>query len=107
MTTRSKYGNRRSESRDGHTFASKRERDRYEELVILQAAGEIHNLALQMRYPLIVNEAKVGTYVADFIYCHGKGEPTVVEDVKGHRTLLYLMKRRLMKAIYGIEVLET
>mgnify|MGYP001592753221 CR=1 FL=1 len=54
MTTRAKYGNRRSESRDGHTFASKRERDRYEELAALQAAGGITGLGLQPRYPLEV-----------------------------------------------------
>ena len=105
----SKFGNRRSESRDGHTFASKRERDRFEELAIMEAAGEIVGLRLQPRYALVVNGYEICTYVADFAY-HKPQHPTthpVVEDVKGHRTQVYLMKRRLMKAIYGVEILET
>mgnify|MGYP001579592159 CR=1 FL=1 len=109
MAGYSKFGNRRSESRDGHTFASKRERNRYEELAALQAAGGITGLGLQPRYPLEVNGVKICTYVADFTY-HEPHHPfthPIVEDVKGHRTQLYLMKRRLMKAIFGIEVLET
>ena len=109
MTVRSKYGNRRADSRDGHSFVSKRERDRYEELVILQAAGGITGLGLQPRYPLVVNGVKICTYVADFAY-HEPHHPfthPIVEDVKGHRTQVYLMKRRLMLALYGIEILET
>lgn len=42
---------------------------------------------------------------ADFVYLeHGK---EIVEDTKGMRTQVYVMKRKLMKALYGITILET
>ena len=103
----SKFGNRRSESRDGHTFASKRERDRYEELAIMEAAGVIKALKRQVRHPLIVKGVKVGIYVSDFTYRERAAGPLIVEDVKGPRTQLYLLKKRLMLALYRVEVLET
>ena len=107
----SKFGNRRSESRDRHIFASKREMLRYEELLILQAAGEIEGLTLQARYPLVVNKVKVGTYVADFVYregpSRGSGERPVIEDVKGIRTPVYQLKAKLVKALYDVDILET
>lgn len=103
----SKYGNRRSESRDGHSFSSKRERDRYEELAVLQSAGEIVQLALQVRHPLVVNGVKIGTYISDFTYRERPQGPLIIEDVKGHRTQVYRLKKNLIKALYGVEILET
>ncbi len=103
--TNTKYRNRRTEV-DGITFDSKKESERYSELKILERAGAIKNLTLQPRYPIIVNDIKICTYVADFTYQTRLGE-TLVEDVKGMRTQVYIIKRKLMKAIYGIDVLES
>lgn len=90
---------------DGITFASKKEAKRYGQLRELEQAGRIVGLVLQPRFPLKVNGLLVTTYVADFEY--SEGGVRVVEDVKGFRTRDYILKRKMMLAVYGIEVRET
>jgi hypothetical protein len=93
---------------DGLTFDSKREAGRYRELKLLASQGLITNFERQVRFPLLVNEQKVGTYVADFVY--EKNGERVVEDVKSDMTRklpVYRLKCKLMNAIYGISILET
>jgi len=90
---------------DGVTFDSGKEANRYLELKLLQRAGEISDLKLQVPYEFIVNGIKVCKYYADFVY-QEKGKE-VVEDTKGKITDVYRIKKKLMKAIYNIEVLET
>lgn len=90
---------------DGIKFDSKAEARRYKNLKLLERAGEITNLELQPRYDLIVNGVKCGFYKADFRYLeNGK---LVVEDVKGMKTPVYNLKKKLIKVIYGIEIFET
>lgn len=101
----SKYHNRRTVV-DGITFDSKREATRYAELRLLEKAGEIRELGVHTRYQIVVSGTKVGVYVADFDYRDLRtGEP-VVEDVKGVRTAVYRLKKRLVKALLGIEIVE-
>ena len=102
--SKSKYRNKPTEV-DGVIFQSKREAARYRELRLLERAGQIDCLRLQVPYPLIVEGHKVGKYVADFVYLD-RGD-LVVEDCKGIRTPVYRLKAKLMKAIHGIEILET
>lgn len=101
---RNKYGNKLAVV-DGIRFASQREARRYVELKLLQQAGEISDLKLQPRFTIMVNGVKVCTYTADFSYRNSRGE-FVVEDVKGVRTRDYKLKKRLMLAVYGIQVVE-
>lgn len=98
-----KFGAKRTPV-DGHTFDSKAEAKRYSELKLLQRAKEIWGLLYQRRYELMVNGIHICTYVADFTYYEGK--KFVCEDVKGARTRDYIIKKKLMKAIYGIDVVE-
>jgi hypothetical protein len=101
----SKYRNQRTEV-GGIKFASKREARRYQELKTLEDAGEIHGpIGLQVRFPLFVEGIKICTYVADFVYVRDHFE--VVEDVKGYRTPMYKLKKKLMFAIHGIKITET
>jgi hypothetical protein len=100
----SKYRNRKTVV-DGIVFASAKEARRYGELLLLQRAGEISDLWLQPRFPLVVNGIKICTYVADFAF-KDKGVK-VVEDSKGVETPVFKIKRKLMKACLGIEVLVT
>ena len=44
-------------------------------------------------------------YIADFTYTDRK-RGFVVEDVKGKRTDVYKMKKKLMKDIYDISITE-
>jgi len=101
---RSKYGNRRV-SVDGLRFDSQAEARRYEDLRLMEAAGEIARLQVHPRFPLRVGTVLVGTYVADFAYLDRQGLP-VVEDVKGVRTAVYRLKRKLMQALHGIDIVE-
>lgn len=102
-----KYNNKKT-TLDGITFDSKKEAKRYSELLLLQRAREIELLRLQPEYELIVNGTKVGKYIADFAYVDTDGRE-VVEDVKGGnatKTAVYRLKKKLVKALYGIEVQE-
>lgn len=100
----SKYHNRRT-LLDGHLFDSAKEARRYQELKLNEQAGQISNLRLQVSYPLDVNRVRICQYRADFVYLENGKE--VVEDAKGMKTQVYVMKRKLMKALYGITILET
>lgn len=93
---------------DGVRFASKAEARRYGQLKLLQASGEIRDLALQPRYPLAVKGQKVATYIADFAYTDRLTGKFIVEDVKSAPTAtpLYKLKKKLVKAIYGIDIME-
>ena len=104
-----KYGNH-PVTVDGHTFPSKKEADRYCELKMLQRAGIISNLQIQVKYNLS-KTTKVGNetlgrcdYIADFVYT--KGEETIVEDTKGYRTKDYIVKRKWLYDKYGILIHE-
>jgi len=70
---------------DGILFQSKKESRRYQELKLLERAGEIQGLTHHKVYVLIPKSAKFRKvdYVADFCYTTKAGE-FIVEDVKGH-----------------------
>ncbi|MDI6026742.1 DUF1064 domain-containing protein [Corticibacterium sp. UT-5YL-CI-8] len=89
---------------DGIRFASKAEARRYADLKRLERAGEIEALRLQPRYPLIVNNFHVCTYIADFAYLDKNTDREVVEDTKGVRTRDFIIKAKLFHALYGREV---
>jgi hypothetical protein len=91
---------------NGITFDSKREASRYQELLLLQRAGQIQDLQLQVPFPVVVNGKKICKYLADFQYVDISTGKTVVEDSKGCRTQTYVLKRKLVSAIYGIEIVE-
>lgn len=99
-----KYNNTIVESEDGR-FDSQREYARWCELKIMLGAGEIRDLHRQVRYDLKVNGVLVCYYVADFVYTT-VGNVTVVEDVKGVRTGVFLLKKKLMKACWGVDIRE-
>ena len=99
-----KYHARKVQGIDGQTFDSQAEARRYAELVTLQDAGFITRLRVHPVYRLEVNGVLICRYEGDFAYFESDRE--VVEDVKGVRTRVYVMKRKLMKAIHGIEIRE-
>jgi hypothetical protein len=91
---------------DGVTFASRAEANRWQELRLLERAGHIADLEYQPRYPLRVNGIVVATYVADSRYRDVLRDRLVVEDVKGVRTPVYRLKKKLMRACHGIDITE-
>jgi len=101
---RSKY-NAVKTTVDGIKFDSKAEARRYSELKLLLKVKTIADLELQPRYDFVVNGVKIGFYKADFRY--KIGNRIIIEDVKGVKTPVYNLKKKLMKAIHGIDILET
>ena len=102
---------------DGITFDSKKEAARYGQLKLMEKAGEIAELELQPKFQMVVNGVKLGSYIGDFQYNEyltpkakrPKDEHdrvSVVEDVKGVKTPVYNLKKKLVKALYGIEIRE-
>lgn len=111
---RRKYGNNRAQARDGRWFDSTRERDRYEELLVLQRSGQISHLECQPSFhfavhgrPLKSDAGRQLLYKADFAYF--EGQERVVEDVKSvaTKTDLYKLKKALVEAMYpGTKIRE-
>ena len=101
---KSKYKNIQTQV-DGIRFASKREGRRYQDLKLLEKAGVIKGLRLQVPYHIYFNGVMICKYIADFVYQENGKE--IVEDVKGMRTQGYRLKKKMMKACYNIDILET
>ena len=85
---------------DGIQFDSKKEAQRYAELLLLQKGGIISDLKLQVKFEIIPKQKdeRAAHYIADFVYQeNGK---TVAEDTKGYKTKEYILKRKLFKYNY-------
>lgn len=101
----SKYGSKKTMI-DGIIFDSKREANRYCELKLLEKAGKIKDLKLQHQFLLQPPFKKNGktiraiTYVADFVYFDLERMRNVVEDVKGYKTDVYQLKKKIFEYIY-------
>lgn len=114
----SKYRNKRVQTPHG-VFSSVREWRRYGELLLMEKAGAISLLERQHRFPIEINGVKICTYVSDFDYKDKDGW-LVVEDVKPNFKTeasrkryqatapyrMFLLKKRLMLALNGIDVKE-
>ena len=104
-------------------FDSQKEARRYDELAALERAGKIRELRMQVDFTLQEaytdgegRRVRAIRYRADFTYVRVKetiGEYTfrdqlVVEDVKSRatRTKEYIMKRKLMKERFNIDIQE-
>lgn len=101
---------------NGIQFDSQKEAKRYQELKLLEDAGEITKLERQVKFDLLPNqkdsngkvvERKV-QYIADFVYI--KNGKVCVEDVKGYREggayRVFVIKRKLMLYRFGLVVKE-
>ena len=109
--TGQKYRNEKV-SDGGRMFDSKAEHRRWQYLAMLEKAGEIRDLRLQVPFELIPAQVtpsgkkeRPTMYLADFVYQDRTGA-TVVEDVKGAVTPEFRLKRKLMLWRHGIEVKE-
>jgi len=109
---------------DGHKFDSKREANRFTELLVLERAGEIANIELQPKFPLQVLRMIDGTpthvdikirskgfpngrrcsYRADFRFQCLRTGKQIVEDVKGFDDDRARFKRAVVEAVFGIEI---
>lgn len=94
---------------DGLAFDSKKEAARYQELKLLQHAGEIGAILLQPVFPIKVNDVFICSYYADFSYPVLASGAVIYEDVKSEITRkdkAYRIKKKLVEAIYGVTITE-
>lgn len=93
----------------GRIYDSKKEAKRAFELDAMIRAGEVIKVEYQPKYELVVNGTKVSNYFGDFrvYYPDGRVE---VEDVKGLKRgasyQIFRLKKKLVKAIFGIDIIE-
>ena len=73
----------------------------------MERARIVTNLKLQVPFDLNVNGQKICRYIADFTYTISNVDCTIeeiVEDAKGIETPEFKLKKKLMKAIYNIDI---
>lgn len=110
----SKYNSRKTIV-DGITFDSRKEAKRYEELKIMEQEGLIKGLQLQVPFELVPSftieidgkkkKRRNIRYIADFVYYENDNK--VVEDVKGRKTDVYKLKKKLFEYKYKVTIKET
>lgn len=102
---------------DGICFDSAKEAKRYTELKLMERAGLICDLRLQVAFHLADSVQLEGEkrkkramkYFADFTYFDIQLNTLVVEDVKSQATRklpIYRVKKHLMKTIHKIDIRE-
>ena len=82
-------------------FASRKEARRYRELRLLEKSGELLFFLRQVPFHLPANVK----YVCDFL-CFWQDDTVTIEDVKGIKTPLYVLKKKQVEAIYPVKIME-
>jgi len=86
---------------DGIKFASKAEAEYYAKLKLMQKAGTVLFFLRQVAFHLPGNVK----YVCDFQVFYPDGTVEFI-DVKGYRLKDYIMKKKMVEALYPVEILE-
>ena len=92
---------------DGITFDSKWESERYGQVKAMERGGIVTDLELQVKYDIVINDIKICKYIADFVYKEESPDgkiKEIVEDAKGFETPEFKLKKKLMKAVHGIDI---
>lgn len=104
---RSKYGNKKTEY-NGRLYDSKKEAAYAQELDLLKSAKNPLDRVLswepQIPFLIEINGKKICKYVLDFRVEYEDRLEHI--DVKGVRTDVYKIKKKLVEAIYGIVIKE-
>lgn len=107
MNSQNKYHAKKTEI-DGIKFDSLKESKRYAELKMLEKSGKIRDLELQKKFEICSKSKgkRALYYIADFVYWDNEANTIIVEDVKGFKTPVYNLKKRMVYEKYGIEIKE-
>ena len=84
---------------DNIKFDSQKEAHYYLYLKQLKQEGKIKDFEMQIRIPLIVNDKKITTYIADFRVINLDDSIEIVET-KGYWTDYSKLKRKIFEATY-------
>ena len=95
-----KFGARVTE-RNGLKFHSKKEAEYYDRLVLSQKAGTVLFFLMQVPFHLPGNVK----YIVDFQVFMADGSVHFI-DVKGHSTAQYISKKKMVEALYPVEIEE-
>jgi hypothetical protein len=101
---RGKFNNRRTRYRD-RIYDSAKEAAHAAMLDRQVRAGVVARWSPQVRFPVVINGKKCCDYVCDFVVDYADGRQEVV-DVKGFRTSIYRLKKKIVEAIYEVKILE-
>ena len=105
---RSKYGNKKTVYQ-GETYDSKKEADYAGILDALRKAknkaDRVISIERQVKYVIEIRSKKICTYIADFKVKYADGHEEVI-DVKGFKTSIYRLKKKLVEACYDIIIKE-
>lgn len=104
MAKQRKYKNIKIE-RNGIKYDSLKEYRYHLYLLSEQLKGDICRIELQPRYDLIINGVNCGFYKGDFLVIY-KSKPRELIDVKGIKLPIYNLKKKLVKALYGVDIIE-
>jgi hypothetical protein len=115
---RSKYNAKRVMA-FGIEFHSAKEANRYVDLRRKQDAGLISHLELQPKFflygrdsPILIKSkgypnGRLASFRADFGYFCFERNKRIIEDVKGFRTPVFILKKAIVEACYpGVEIIE-
>ena len=93
MERKTKYGSRKTVML-GVAFDSAAEARRYQELRIMEVAGEISDLQMQVKFSLDVNGVHICNFFPDFRYHSLQTDRVIVEDVKSKPTMTAVYRLR-------------
>ncbi len=107
-----KFGAKKTEV-DGIVFDSKKEANYYSQLKLQKKAknkvDRVVSIELQPRFDIVINGQKIGFYKADFrvVYTYGRTEIIDVKGLKkGSAYQLFRLKKKIVEALYNIEIIE-
>ena len=94
---------------NGYMYDSKKESNYAKKLDVLINSGDVVCYDKQVKYRMIVNGFNCGYYKLDFKVLYPDGHFEYV-DVKGHKSgatyAIFRLKKKIVQALYGIEIIE-
>lgn len=104
----SKYGNKKTIYK-GEKYDSEKEAEYARDLDTARFAksnrDRVVGVERQIPFKVHIGGKNICTYRADFVVSYADGKKEVI-DVKGYKTEVYKIKKKLVEALYKIEIKE-
>lgn len=103
-----KYGSKKTDY-NGVIYDSKREANFAAHLDYLKHTidprEKVVDVKRQVPFPVQINNQHICKYLADFVVTYSDGRTEVI-DVKGFKTEVYRLKKKMVEAQYKISIIE-